>query len=644
MTTLSSSSVEEAPAASGARAADPFPRFTDSTRSAARAEYLQLRLDNKIGHGDRPALGTQGRGGSLDLRFITDPMSGFPVDTACWFIDKKKKQSVICLGEEIGRHLDSDKSKLGAFAQAFIRHEGAHDRWTSRDYPGVVTSAEKVGITPLDINYWEDARIEHRARRNWETEFRWGDFSKQPPMEAAAPYSVLYSFIFNEGKASTVRAQAKKDGVPLEMVDTVRDFYREGIKARRTEDLIDIAVRFRKAFEPDWDGAKPKSNEASSPGRSGDPTNSSDAPGQSSPGSTPDTTPRSGSSAADSSDSGASRSDGSSKDSPEKPASSYRWNDSGAAGNDMKLAYELSSNPDARARLIANSVSVLEPKADKPEESEPGVGGFEGSSADPSNGKIELDALRAQWMRGYIGKHWRRTAPDRINRERVAEIAAALEPAFKGRMEHGYREEPSRRFDAGRHLQDRDDSWRFSQPSDAIGRRSIVLMMDSSSSMLVHESGRKSPSPFTNGQELLAAVSDLAARKKVDAHAVFHFLDAGQVPKHQVVKLPIPDSRLVNFIAYGGGEGIGPALQGCSKLLADADFVGLYTDGNFSDGAIDKEIFRSQGIKLHGLFAGPSHRASALSAYVDHPMIGRDSVELARMLAAEIQQIRPKAR
>ena len=673
MSTSAASSPPVSPATlpAGAAVRTDWPRFTERTRGAARSEYMQLRLDNRIGRGDSDGIGKEGRGGSLDLRFVRDPNPDFPLTTACWFIDKKKKQSVICLGEEIGRGLAADKEKLGAYAQAFIRHEGGHDRWTSRDYPGVVESAAKRGISPRDVNIWEDARIEHKARREWNTSFKWRDFEDRLEMTPKQPYSVLQSYIFNEGHHATVRADAKKDGIPDAMLATVRQFYKEGCRVRRTEDLVDVAVRFRKAFEPEWDEGKSKAQQ-NDPGKSGSPGDAASQSGSAgSPGSpsSPPPAPGATGSAADG-QSNTSSADTSLADPPPpspsspaaapgasapgtdplaKPGGFYEWNDVGTPAGDMNIAHLLSSDEQARARVIAGSVSAQ--VSEKEDQGGTLPSAWEGSSADPSNGTVELQPAHAVEMRKYMRKNWKVVAKDVIDRQRVAEITAALEPAFRGRVEHTFREDPSRRFDASRHLQDREDTWRVTKPASTEGRRSVVLMVDSSGSMLEPESQQhKERTPFAYGQELIASLSDLAARKKLDAYAVFHQVDSSSwkptynQPLYQVVKLPIPDARLVNFIATGMGEGIGSALVGCRKLLADADFVGMYTDGDFTDGAIDKDIYRSQGIKLHGLFAGPAEQARKLSKFVDYPLIGRNSVELAGLLAAELQQVVPKAR
>lgn len=94
------------------------------------------------------------------------------------------------------------------------------------------------------------------------------------------------------------------------------------------------------------------------------------------------------------------------------------------------------------------------------------------------------------------------------------------------------------------------------------------------------------------------------------------------------VRVPMPfDDRIIEYIyPCGGIEGFAPTMRKFQSEMEAAELVIFFTDGNIVDEPIDKNYWRSRGVKTLGLYVGPPEIADSMTRWFDS-VISRESIE-----------------
>lgn len=127
------------------------------------------------------------------------------------------------------------------------------------------------------------------------------------------------------------------------------------------------------------------------------------------------------------------------------------------------------------------------------------------------------------------------------------------------------------------------------------GKKKVFVEVDCSGSMRGFH--------IMEGKILVAALSLLAEQGHIEGHvALSAVLESG--PSWELFELPLAPEVINRIQGYAGAEGLEYTMQENLKLLKEADYVFVYTDGQICDLPIDKEAFHRQGVYTWGLYAG----------------------------------------
>lgn len=126
------------------------------------------------------------------------------------------------------------------------------------------------------------------------------------------------------------------------------------------------------------------------------------------------------------------------------------------------------------------------------------------------------------------------------------------------------------------------------------GTKRVFLVIDCSGSMRgIH---------MEEGKLLVLALSMLARQGLIEGHVALSGNRSG--PTWELFKLPMAHDIINRIDATGGGEGLEYTMRDQLKLLQEADFTFVYTDGQITDKPVDKTFFHRHGIYTWGLYVG----------------------------------------
>lgn len=217
------------------------------------------------------------------------------------------------------------------------------------------------------------------------------------------------------------------------------------------------------------------------------------------------------------------------------------------------------------------------------------------------------------------------TDPEELDLARAAQIAAKLKKFFVQKGRRTSTDVPQKRISARNFVLGRP----YFRVEKLAGRakRKIVMLLDCSGSM--------DGEHIEAGRVLIAALSRLARENAVEGYVVATGGSRSE-PAHETYELPVSDETVRRMQARHGAENISAALSSNLKLLAEADHVFVFTDGQLSDRAVQKAPLHAKGIATWGLYVGSEEALPKLLQYFDKALIRSTIEELTDAILAQL--------
>lgn len=576
--------------------------FDGSMRNACRDEHLKLLLEHRAGLGDATEGGV---GNRVTLGIVPEGTPGVPTHTAWWYFDKERKEARVCVGEGIVHGLKYNHNYAEHYAKSFVRHEMGHDRWTSRNLKKCKEAADSAGIPFSVVNLWEDARIEHLARKEGWGNFDWSNFEKIPEITPKCPHSLIAGKVWLEGDKQEVNEFAMlalQGGCSEEQSEFASDYYKRAVRVKKTEALIPLIVEFQKEWETKWpapplqpgSAGRENSDQNQEPTSSKPETNatetqpnradekSSDASKQAKPGQ--------GAKNSESAKNG---------NNTDQPA-----NENGSKSVEAGQGESVPNNQNAHQQPRSQNQEQRQGKNQAQEESakqenKPGenTDKSEGSKTpeQPKNGIDWSVTPRSEDMEAALSLNSDPEARQKLgerlsflfknDKERqkgcviehsntnmmnhlmikenpnlfapldemiVQEMTGNLRSAFKGTMRNSLREAPTRHIDCRAVMQDREEVWRSKVPFGFQGKRKVVVYLDCSGSMNTC-SKEKEVAYVIDGKKAIRKLEDPATRAHLAGKELIAALGnlqrEGKIEGYLVAHNIIPKNRKMT-LAY----------------------------------------------------------------------------------------------
>jgi hypothetical protein len=202
-----------------------------------------------------------------------------------------------------------------------------------------------------------------------------------------------------------------------------------------------------------------------------------------------------------------------------------------------------------------------------------------------------------------------------VDASRAEALAAKFKKFFAEKTRVVSTRTPQRRVSARHFALDRAPYRRTE--IEGRGAKRIFLVIDCSGSMGGFH--------IEEAKILVLALSLLARQGFIEGHVALSGNQHG--PTWELFKLPMAQDIISRIGNHGGGEGLEYTMRDHLKLLQDADFTFVYTDGQITDQPIDKSFFHRYGVYTWGLYAGTRQDfLEKLMVYFDKAIL-RPSVE-----------------
>ena len=117
--------------------------------------------------------------------------------------------------------------------------------------------------------------------------------------------------------------------------------------------------------------------------------------------------------------------------------------------------------------------------------------------------------------------------------------------------------------------------------------------------IVVDCSGSMHGAPMNNAATIISLFSSLAREGLVDGHVVLTSSYG-----YQTFKMPMSDDQIKKYLHTCGAEGFYNTFKCVEPILKQGDTNFCITDGNITDGAIDKKELTKKGIHTFGLYVG----------------------------------------
>ncbi len=538
-------------------------------------------------------------------------------DTAAWTIAQKegKKVNVIYIGDhalEMGEDNASQERLLGNL----LHHEFGHSKFTDQDLEHVKREVEKIYGTFELLNLFEDCRMEHKVRNLTKHRFNWFNYIKPQYMGVGHhhPESLLLALknaesVVDEDRAQYAQEQFVKAFCCAEfqnpecmdtqeesqtkaeaVADRVRNYYMPlTTKAPSTLSLMPIIKEWLEEFY-DVDELKRqqeikerlkelakaiadmmKKDGVCPSGRVPDSGLDGEEDGE---------------------ESGSGTDDGESDDGSEEGEGSKKIGIKEC--DDLTDSKELSKGGKA---------------ADKMDEGTEEVAGNTMTKADHSKDrgrgkKIDIDEHGTLTDEEFssadllsIGTRYRDTPYDK---KEAAKLLPVFERFLRNQSQNISTIRPSKRMSTRNVMLDRDKIYKRKHEI-VKGEKVISMVVDCSGSMgrIMHKM-----------KVVIAVINNLAMKHKVSGNIM---LSSGE--GYQTLKLPILDEDVDNISGFSGSEGLERTMTENIQLLKKSDYVFVLTDGDITDGPIDKKRLAKHRVKPIGLYIG--QEAKNLSKWFD---------------------------
>jgi hypothetical protein len=188
------------------------------------------------------------------------------------------------------------------------------------------------------------------------------------------------------------------------------------------------------------------------------------------------------------------------------------------------------------------------------------------------------------------------------------------------------RQEPSRLIDIRSASSAPLTGWRFKHRE--LPRRCrfrVGLVFDCSSSM--------KGQPLQEGLVLVDALSNLASRGALEGCLILSAV-TGRRAIWQRLALPLPAAAIARIHAFGGAEGLQPAMMSNARILGEMAQVLVYTDANICDKPLERKALASKRMHPIGLYVGDKSQEESLRSHFDEFLVRATVEALAEAIVA----------
>lgn len=173
--------------------------------------------------------------------------------------------------------------------------------------------------------------------------------------------------------------------------------------------------------------------------------------------------------------------------------------------------------------------------------------------------------------------------------QKMSVLADALYESLVGKLGQNKSQSPAKRLNTKALVSDISDNIYISRQQLGGKHLTVNLILDTSGSM--------SGTYIEDGTDIINCFNKLAERGVIDGNLMLSCSGASAM-----MKLPIDPSLVSKLSAHNGGEGFKHTMAIRWQELKNADFNVAITDGQLTDGHIDKEEFAKNGISITGLY------------------------------------------
>jgi hypothetical protein len=183
-----------------------------------------------------------------------------------------------------------------------------------------------------------------------------------------------------------------------------------------------------------------------------------------------------------------------------------------------------------------------------------------------------------------------------INTEMVARLQPRLKMIFSEKSRYVATKERTNRLYIKNIVRDREEIYK-KQETATVARKKFNILVDCSGSM----HGRH----IEGAASIVSLFSGLAEEGLLEGMVVL-----SSSYGYQTFRLPISNSTISSHFNVGGGEGFANTFEKVEDVLRAGDINFVITDGNITDGALDKQGMTQKGIKTFGLYIGDPERCN----------------------------------
>lgn len=581
--------------------------------------------------------------GALDgqsIRFLVEENERDPnYNSACWAINSKGVE-VIRVGKASAA---GSPEKYVSGVKSVFRHECAHSRFTNRLTRGRPTKEvfnELRALAPHSerlFNLFEDARVEHLWRKEFNESFNWKENTSQiPTFNIEAPEDIFFLRMFSETEEEFHKNETKASvKISQEDYDYALSAYDKATKVNFFHEMTDLIkewfARYNRQGQQQMEVPQMEISSSDCKEGEGSPSGQSGGSSDSQPPQDSDKD---------------SQGENDSKPQDSKPQDSQQSQDSDKDDSEGKglLAQLAQLFEDAKE---GETPSIPEKREYQPK---PPTYNFDVTmiQAIESSEKADTDAGKSLFntckgntpseeplfadVEGEKGFFQDARPISETKKAEMREAAMRLKKFLKGGTHKEITGNPKKRFSVRRVLRKDPRCFVNKVEDDGISSR-IILFIDCSGSM--------EGVPIQNAKYLLHVFNylamDLSFKVKVILSRSGGY-EGRMSCLYASVELPTREETLACFGETGNTEALYQNMIRFEKEMIEADYVMVYTDGDLADRRIDKESLHKKGIYTMGLLVTENKNPEELHGWFDSVVVRSSIKELLDSVAIMLKK------
>jgi len=518
--------------------------------------------------------------------------------TACWTFRNGRHYIFVgdALHRMLGRALQRGDEE---YIHSFFQHELGHSLFTERDLRSLDQALKSEGIPFRLYNLFEDARIEERMRQITGRLFGWSRFEKIGVSDK--PGALLFAIIQQDGDTTGLEDSA--------IFERVYDYYMRAVSASDSWALIPIIKEWLEEFgaksaetlkediREAQEAAGDENEDGSSEQEDGESVGQTDEGNQESNDSE-ETDPDVGNESEEDDGDAEPETDADQElaDEGAETEPSEEENDTPLNLEDLQLSMEMQEDDEAFDAGMDESEDIESLEAlsgGKPLSDEDCIETGTVVISECSNGTVRVEGRFVDW-----------------DREEAKRLTGEFKKLFRGRKVMQNTRRPTRRLNL------RDLSiGKFDQPF----REKNMTAKETKRVCIIVDCSRSMEKIMPDMKVVLDIFSRLAESGHVEGHVVLSGVHRS-IAKAETLKLPLSIGTIGEIDGIYGAEGLDNAFRMATPLMREADWNIVLTDGRINDNCIDRNYYRSIGIRTYGIYIGDEDYAD-LSRWFDYQII-----------------------